>query len=325
MPDHTTAKWQLGIALLSAGQYTEGWDFYDFRDETAGVPIPTFNFPRWQGQPVAGRSLLVLGEQGHGDEIQFCRYVPVLKALGAAHVTIVCRSNNIRLFETLHGVDAVASRDESWTGPPHDYWTLLMSIPRHCKTTLENIPAKLPYLFPSPERVEMWKSKIPQARLRVGLVWKGSSEKSGIHRSLPKLSTLEPLWRAAGHDTVFVSLQKGAGEQEAMHPPAGQPLINLAADTYNFADTAAIVSQLDLVISVDTAVAHLAGALNKPCWVMLACFPTDWRWMHGRADSPWYPHTLLLFRQVKPGEWSFVVEQVAEELKQFIPNPRGVA
>jgi len=207
-------------------------------------------------------------------------------------------------METLEGVDTVIAFNESDTVvPAHDYWIYPLSIPLHCKTTLETIPARLPYLRALPDRVTRWSPRLPNDGFRVGLVWKGNiSYKNDSKRSLPGLATLAPLWSVPG--VHFVSLQKGQCEDEARNPPPGQPLIDLGTEIGDFADTAAIVEQLDLVISVDTAAAHVAGSLAKPCWVLLPAEKGDWRWLQGRDDSPWYPGVVRLFRQADSEDWT---------------------
>jgi hypothetical protein len=172
-------------------------------------------------------------------------------------------------------------------------------------------------LHASPQKLAQWRGTMPPAGssmgLRVGIVWKGNPAfENDADRSLPHLSLLAPLWSVSG--VSFISLQKGAGADEAAQPPAGQPLWDLGPGIADFADTAAIVSQLDLVISVDTAVAHLAGALGKPCWIMLPAYRTDWRWLTDREDSPWYPGVVRLFRQSPMGDWTSVVARLRQAL-----------
>jgi hypothetical protein len=169
--------------------------------------------------------------------------------------------------------------------------------------------------------MQKWNARLPQGDLRVGLVWKGNKRnRRDAQRSLPSLSTLAPLWRTGRADVRFFSLQMGNGQDECARLAAEQPLIDLGPEIEDFADTAAILASLDLVISVDTGAAHLAGALNRPCWIMLPCRQTDWRWMHGRSDSPWYPNAVRLFRQSQPADWSSVVSDIARELKGFVPK-----
>jgi hypothetical protein len=189
----------------------------------------------------------------------------------------------------------------------------------HFGTTIDTIPAALPYLNPPSARVQQWRDRLPSHNPTVGLVWKGYAEhKNDIHRSLPHLVTLAPLWDVPG--AKFISLQKGQGEDEALQSPPGLPLIPLGSDIVDFADTAAIVAQLDLVICVDTAIAHVAGALGKPCWVLLPALCTDWRWLSDRSDSPWYPGTMRLFRQLNRNDWSGTIRDVTNALKRWVSS-----
>jgi len=177
---------------------------------------------------------------------------------------------------------------------------------------VDNIPSAVPYLQALPARVARWRDHLPVGKLYVGLVWKGNADhKNDANRSLPGLSTLAPLWSVQG--VTFISLQKGAGEAEAKYPPGNQPIVALGSEIADLADTAAIVALLDFVICVDTSIAHLAGALGKPCWVLLPSIDTDWRWLGERGDSPWYP-TMRLFRQEGTGDWGKTVERVREAL-----------
>jgi tetratricopeptide (TPR) repeat protein len=317
-PNNVKAQRQLSYALLCLGQFEEGWPLYEARCDPELDPnsaLPSLPFPQWHGESLVGKSLLIWYEQGFGDQIQFCRYVPLLKARGAARVSLICsRRTQVSLFETLDGVDAVYCAEGNARCPVHDYWGLPLSIPLHCKTTLETIPATLPYLRACPERMQRWRQRLPDPGFKIGLVWKGNPKHSNdANRSLPDLRTLAPLWRARP-DAVFVSLQKGAGEDEALRPPSDQPLIHLGTDIEDFADTAAILAQLDLLICVDTAVAHLAGALNKPCWILVPGIGMDWRWMLGRDDSPWYPGVMRLFRQAADESWGRVIQALAQAL-----------
>ena len=245
--------------------------------------------------------------------IQFCRYLPVLKAKGAAHVALICHPPLKPLFATLDSVDEIIGFDEPLPATHYDFWTAPLSLPYHCATRLGTIPATLPYLQADPERIARWQPLLPPGGLRVGLVWKGSRGfENDPDRSLPSLDVLAPLGEVPG--VRFVSLQKGAGEDEAAQPPRELPLVDLGSRLADFADTAAVVAGLDLVISVDTAVAHLAGALAKPCWLLLPDYKADWRWLADRGDSPWYPGVMRLFRQARAGDWSSVVTQLRDSL-----------
>lgn len=325
-PEDAEARFKLGALLLSLGRYEEGWRLYEARyDPTRkGGPDPiAFDCPRWAGEPLEGRSILVWYEQGHGDEIQFCRYVPMLKAAGAAKVTVVCKPALEPLLATLGGFDRLAPAAGVQEIETHDYWTYLLSLPHRLGTRLETIPGKTPYLFALPERRARWSESIPKGGLRVGLAWKGNPELANDrNRSLPSLASLRPLWDVPG--VTFVSLQKGVGEDEAAAPPADQPMLNLGGRFEDFGDSAAVVEALDLVISVDTATAHLAGALGKPCFCLIPAEGMDFRWLLERRDSPWYP-TMTLFRRPKGANWDVVIPKVAEALGEAARRSAGAA
>jgi hypothetical protein len=271
---------------------------------------------------LTGKSLLLWPEQGYGDTLQFVRYAALLKAQGAARVVWMVQPALRGLLASAAGIDQLVVEGE--TPPLCDYWTFPLSLPLHLRSTLDTLPATLPYLHADSERIEHWRPYLPPTGFRVGLVWKGNARhRNDARRSLPSLATLAPLWQIPG--VVFVSLQKGPGgpgETEAAEEaarsamPPGAPLTALGDKIRDFADTAAIVEQLDLVIGVDTAVVHLAGSLGKPCWVLLPAIGTDWRWLHGRNDTPWYPQVMRLFRQSTPGDWRETVETLAQALQE---------
>ncbi len=323
-PDHPEARWNLSLLLLSLQSYNEAWQLHESRyapeRKAVIVKMPDLPYHQWQGESLAGKSLVIWPEQGFGDYIQFVRYVPLLKARGVTRLTLVCSPALSVLLSTVVGVDAVVT-DQAQL-PVHDYWSFVMSLPLHCATTAETIPVEpMPYVHAPPSRVAQWCERLPAAGLKVGLVWKGSSvHKNDSNRSLPGLASLLPLWSVPG--VSFISLQKGQGEEEAFQPPAEQPIVALGAQMQDFADSAAIVSQLDLVICVDTAIAHVAGALGKPCWVLLPAMGTDWRWLLDRTDSPWYP-SARLFRQTDLEDWSEMVREVANALKTWAMMQRG--
>ncbi len=311
---YPTARFNLSYLLLRQGRFEEGWECLESRDwytVLSGLP-----FPRWQGGSLLGRRILITHEAGHGDVIQFCRYASLLKAQGAATIGMICAPSLKALLETLDGLDTIISFDEKIPESGWDFWTPLLSIPYHCKTRLDSIPATLPYLHAPADRIEKWGVLMPQKGLRVGLVWKGNPHfENDVDRSLASLDVLAPLGSVAG--ATFISLQKGEGEDEAAQPPAGLNIINLGSQLTDFADTAAVIMNLDLVICVDTAIGHLAGALGKPCWVLLPEYKTDWRWLTERSDSPWYPQTMRLFRQQKMGDWEPVIREVVQALEQL--------
>ncbi|MBP0591372.1 tetratricopeptide repeat protein [Paraburkholderia sp. LEh10] len=317
-PDFADARFNLGILLLTQGRFDEGWLHAEARyapqRPRKDTPAPS-GTPQWHGESLDGKSLVLWHEQGYGDCVQFARYAPLLKACGVRHLTLMCPQPLRPLIETLDGVDAV--KTHSGTVEPHDYWAYPLSLPLHFGTTLDTIPAALPYLHAPPDRIERWRARLgARPGLKVGLVWKGFADNQhDATRSLPGLTPLAPLWSVAG--ATFFSLQKGQGEAEAMAPPAGQSVVHLGSAIEDFGDTAAIIAQLDLVISVDTAAAHVAGALGKPCWLMLPYDWTDWRWLRGREDSPWYPRVMRLFRQSASRDWTEVAERMAKALRAW--------
>lgn len=315
-PGFAQARFNLGVMLLMQQRLEEGWPLYEARYDPAQKPVivlvPRLSIPQWRGEPLAGKSLVIWPEQGFGDYIQFARYAAWLKQQGVTRLTLVSYPPLAPLLETVDGVDAVVTDLPALQR--HDYWCLVMSLPLHAGTTAASIPvAPLPYVHPIPGRVSRWRDLLPAAvGLRVGLVWRGSAaHKNDAKRSLP-LASLAPLWTVPG--VAFVSLQKGQGEEEAATPPQGQPLAALGAAMEDFADAAAIISQLDLVICVDTAIAHLAGAMGKPCWVLLPATRTDWRWGLEGDSSPWYP-SIRLFRQRDTESWDATIAQVAAALR----------
>jgi len=314
-PHDPDARVNLGLLLLSQERYAEGWPYYESRldphrrQKVLKDGLPGFPWPAWRGEPIAGKSLLAWVEQGNGDVIQFCRYLPVLKRLGAARVSLCCYAPLVGLLEGLEGVDAVYPLDGSPIAMPgHDYWAMLLSLPG----LTGELPVELPYLRAEPQALP--------SGFKVGLAWRGSSNfDNDRFRSLPGLESLRALWDVPG--ITFVSLQKGSAEDEAEHPPADQPILPLGAKVEGFAAMASLIQALDLVICVDTAVAHLAGALGKPCWVMLPKRAQDWRWGRERGDSFWYPGVVRLYRQQAEGDWDGVVRRVAAELAT-LPIPR---
>jgi len=312
-PDYVNAHVNLAYLCLRDGRWDEGWAHYARRgwqcelEDRAGCP-------RWHGEPLAGRAVLVGLEGGFGDMIQFARFATLLKQAGARRVSLLGPPSLQQLLATLAGVDEVLSADDPLPAAHWDCWTSATSVPQLLGTRPGTIPAALPYLRADPAAVVPWQARLGGLHgLRIGLIWKGNpSFENDDERSLPSIDTLAPLAALAG--VHFISLQKGAGEDEAMRAPVA---LHLGGELETFADTAALVQALDLVLCVDTAVAHLAGALGKPCWVLLPWQMTDWRWLVDRDDSPWYPGALRLFRQPARGDWAPVVAEVAAALARL--------
>ena len=316
-PDNPTAEFELALMQLARGNFKQGSPKYEarFRVPALAVPPRDFNVPRWNGaQPLAGKTLLVHAEQGLGDTLQFCRYLPSLATRGATVVFEVMPALTA-LMATLSGGIRVIARGDPL--PPIDYHCPLLSLPLAFATELATIPAEVPYLSANPERVARWAPRLAGlAGLKVGLAWQGNPGVERLiwarGRSIP-LAVLAPLAQLSG--VSLVSLQKGVGADQLKHVPFRHRLLDLGPEFDGgpsaFLDSAAVMSDLDLVISSDTSIAHLAGSLGRPVWTLLHASP-DWRWLLDRADSPWYP-TMRLFRQ-SGGGWDGVVGVVAAEL-----------
>jgi len=324
-PGYQLAKFNLAMLLLAQGRLAEGWHYHEARYHPdlpdPDTPMPTLPYAQWQGEPLEGKSLLVWPEQGYGDFIQFCRYLPLLKEQGAAHITLVCRPALVELMRTLDGVDLVIGSDETaGLSRAYDYWTLPMSLPLHCHTELATIPTRIPYLQAPVDRLAAWAPQLPSVdgKLRIGVVWRGNPlHANDAKRSLPGLTTLASLW--AIEDIHYINLQVGKSADETDEAEHFlDHLWDLSSQIGDFADTAAILQQLDLLITVDTAAAHLAGALGTRCWILLPAYRTDWRWMRTRSDSPWYPDTMRLFRQEPQQTWNDVIAEVASALSDLI-------
>ena len=315
-PHDASARGHRALALLSFGRYEEGFREYEWRWECKDftTPVRQFDQPRWTGKTdPSGRTILVHSEQGFGDNIQFARYLPLLAARGA-NVVVEAPVALCGLMQTVPGVARVVAAGVR--PPPFDLQAPLLSLPHAFGTGLQSVPAEVPYFRVPADRSAAWRQrlKLVPDRLNVGLVWRGNS-KPNPRRSIP-LNELAPL---ADENVQFVSLQVGSQGDEADSPPTGMRLLDLRQEIRDFVDAAAIIEQLDLVITIDTAAAHLAGALARPTWTLLIA-AADWRWLQPpREDTPWYP-TMRLFRQTRAGSWAEVVGRVAGALREH-PHP----
>ncbi|MBV5337952.1 MAG: tetratricopeptide repeat protein [Deltaproteobacteria bacterium] len=311
-PGFAAAHWNLALNLLLQGKYEEGWQEYEWRwkkpDFTS--PVRHNNIPLWDGSPLDGRTILLHAEQGFGDAIQFVRYVPMVVECGG-NVVLECHPQLVSLFQGIKGVLFVAGFGEEL--PVCDCQAPFLTLPRIFGTTVENIPS-CHYLLITSERREKWQkqtSKYPYPR--IGIVWAGSSiHRNDISRSLP-LEVFSSFANLA--DIQFFSLQMGDAKRQLDLSPLAKRVVDLTNQIRDFADTAALIEQLDLVITIDSAVAHLAGSLGKPVWLMLA-FAPDWRWLLERSDSPWYP-SIRIFRQSIQGDWGVVVKEIKNSLVEF--------
>ncbi len=317
-PDFAEAHNNRGMALLSAGRFEEGWREREWRWQTphlAPAHVP-FSVPQWRGEPAEGQRILIHAEQGFGDSLQFCRYLPLVAARGL-RVILAAPVPLHRLLGRLAGVERILAENEVF--PPVDLHCPMMSLPLAFSTTLANVPADVPYLSADSESIAGWKRHFEEddPRCRVGLAWAGRSraeiaDLSALdrRRSIAP-ERLAPLSACPG--VTFFSLQKIGPP-----PPASLAMVDLMAEVADFADTAALIAHLDLVICVDTAVAHLAAALGKPVW-LLNRFDSCWRWLRDRDDSPWYP-TLRQFRQPSPGDWDHVLAAAGRTLASERPH-----
>ena len=307
---YKNASFSLSYLLLRQQRWKEGWIRLEDRWQ---YPIleKHFSCPRWRGDSLFDKALIIGFEMGHGDMIFYSRYIRDLRAQGVRRLAMICHPGLKKLFGTLEGIDQLYSLDDEVPATGWDYWTPPMSLPHYCLTRSHNIPAAIPYLHADPTLAQHWKARLPQKGLLVGLVWRGNPLfENDADRSIGSLSEFEALADLPG--VQFIGLQKGQGEQDVR--PLGMNYLPLGKQLNDFADTAAVIRNLDLVISVDTAVAHLAGAMGKPCWLLLPDYRCDWRW-HAQGDTThWYPGQMRLFRQPAGGGWTPVIRSVRDAL-----------
>jgi tetratricopeptide (TPR) repeat protein len=314
-PEFPEAHWNAASLRLLTGDFERGWEEYEWRWKYKTMALARRNFaqPQWAGEAIEGKTILLHSEQGLGDAIQFSRYVPLVAGRGARVILEVDR----RLQELMFSLDSatqVLSTGESL--PEFDVHCPLLSLPRAFHTLLETVPSHTPYLHAPPERLAKWTTRLgPKHGLRVGLVWSGNSAHHRDQARSIELSALTPLLDVPA---TFFSLQKDARPADAAMIAERREVIRIADELADFSDTAAVMAQLDLVISVDTSTVHLAGALGRPVWVLLPYLP-DWRWLLDRDTSPWYP-TARLFRQDETRRWDSVIRRVQAALSELIAS-----
>jgi hypothetical protein len=300
-------QWVLAVVALIRGDYASGWREAEWRWKCKDFSSPKrqWSKPQWKGEQLNGETILLHAEQGFGDTVQFVRYAPMVAERGGK-VILECPAVLHRLLKNLPGIAGIVPETAQ---PEFDLQCPLLSLPLAFGTLLDTVPNRVPYLTPEPQLCEQWGKLIGEraSGLKVGLTWAGSPTHQNDRKRSLTLNQLLPLAQAAG--VTFFSLQKGPAAQQANDPAIGFPIADLTARLTDFADTAAMISQLDLVITVDTVIAHLAGALGKPVWVFLPRVP-DWRWMLDREDTPWYP-TMRLFRQEVHGQWEKPIRRAA--------------
>jgi tetratricopeptide (TPR) repeat protein len=320
-PDLAGAHFARAEALLIKGDLAQGWEEYEWRFRIGGAAklMPATDKPQWDGVGFSDGTLLLVADQGFGDVIQFCRYIPwVLER--CPDVAIACSPEMLPVLRQLLPADRIFFRWEDC--PPYKAFCALSGLPRLHGTRLDNVPAPIPYLRADPTRVVSWTERLrrlaPGSHKRIGIVWAGRPTHNNDRRRSSKLADFAPL--AALPGVALVSLQKGPSADQAGRYFGRAPLINIGAEVRDYDDTMALLECLDLVVTVDTSVGHLAAAMGKPVWILLATSP-DWRWFLVRGDSPWYP-TVRLFRQTVPRVWGDVMTRVAAALADLVKTQR---
>lgn len=311
-PKHVTARFNLAVALLLMGDYEQGWPAYESRwnfEHLAGT-LPAYPQPRWQGEDLKGRTILIIGEQGLGDCIQFVRYMEPVQALGA-RIILQVPTALISLFQ-IEGGKTIGFDQPV---PDFDVWCPMMSLPAVMKTTVATIPRSLAYIQPAAAAVSDWHQRLgSKTRLRVGVSWSGRRDSwINQHKSVPFELIAEMIRRNPQYQ--WVNLQVDADEEQSRI--LAESGVSVYAGTIQcMADTAALIACLDVVISVDSAVSHLSAAMGRSTWIMLNDYAVDWRWFVDRGDSPWYP-TVKLFRQPCQGDWTAVLDRIQRFLPTF--------
>jgi Flp pilus assembly protein TadD len=317
-PELVEARFNRSMVLLAQGDYREGWEDYEWRWRASGYPRPAFPQAEWDGSRLRGETVLLYTEQGFGDAIQFVRYAAAVAARGG-RALIRCQPELQRLLGTVPGVCGTLAPEQT---AGFDLHCSLLSLPRVLRTTIDTIPARVPYIVPAPTLAAEWRARVHdgKAGIKVGLVWASHSMMPNARLKSTTLSAFAPLREVRG--VRFYSLQTGAANRQAA--AAGPiPLIDHTDRIGDFADTAALIASLDLVITVDTAVAHLAGAMDKPVWTALRHAP-DWRWYPDAPASKWYP-SMRLYRQRTRGDWAGVCDEIAKDLPRFVAAAAAIS
>ncbi len=319
-PGMPGAHFGIAEACLVRGEFERGWDAYEWRFKLGGAAplMPPTDRPQWDGKPLPpGQTLLLIADQGYGDVIQFSRYLP-WAAERCADIAVACSKELHPALAQFAGVGKLFDRWDD--NPEFSAWLPLSGLPRLAGTRLDNIPADIPYLRADPAKVAEWGERldglVPRGSRRIGIAWAGRPTHSNDDNRSTALATFAPLAELPG--ISLISLQKGAVQAQIGRYWGRAPLVNLGPEIRDYADTMAIIECLELVVTVDTSVAHLAGAMGKPVWIMLPYAP-DWRWLLGREDSPWYP-SARLFRQSESRDWQPVIARIATEIERAKPK-----
>lgn len=312
-PSLPSAHFALAEALLLRGEWEQGWEEYEWRFRIPGTPPPLANpaAPQWDGAALPDGALLLIADQGFGDALQFCRYIP-WAVQRCARVAVACSPELAALFRSAFPRASVVSRWED--APPYQAWCPLSGLPRLHGTRPDTVPVAAAYLHADPQRVSEWRARLdgllPRGFRRVGIAWAGRPTHNNDANRSTGFATFAALGNLPG--LALVGLQKGEPLEQIGSYFGMAPFLNLGPELTDFADTAALLECLDLAIVVDTAVGHLAAALGRPAWILLPYAP-DWRWLLGRADSPWYP-SARLFRQSAPQDWASAVGEAKAAL-----------
>jgi len=308
-PDHAQVHLSRALLRLQLGDFELGWPEYEWRLKCKEYAIPSYPRPMWDGSPLNGQTILIYGDHGLGDTLQFIRYVPLVQGRGG-RVIVAVRKPLVRVIASCPGVEMVIPEGEVL--PDFAVYIPAMSLPRIFGTTLATVSAQVPYLAADLELVERWRDDIGQDNgFRIGIAWQGNPAYTKDRQRSFALMQFEPLSHLEG--VRLYSLQKDFGAEQIAEASNRFVVTDLSSRFTDFMDTAAAMRNLDLVIAADTSIVHLAGALGFPVWVALP-FDSDWRWLLNRDDSPWYP-TMRLFRQTRPGDWCDVFKRIADELR----------
>ena len=313
-PTNVTARFNLAVSYLIMGDYARGWPAYEARwdyEHLAGSE-PQHSQPRWRGEDLKDKTILVVGEQGHGDNIQFCRFLYNLHAAGA-RVLFQTTAGLVPLFGTSNVISWIGTYTDQ--PPEFDYWIPIMSIPGVIGVTLDNLQKQVQYINVDPSKATDWLKILgPKKRMRVGFSWSGRRDAwLNRHKSVPFETMLELIKHNPQYEWINLQVDATDEEDQAL---ADVGVVRYPGSIQSFADTAALISCMDVVISIDTAVTHLAAALGRPTWLMLQWFATDWRWMLDKDSSPWYP-TVRIFRQPSMGDWDSVTKKIEQYLSWF--------
>ena len=323
-PNHAEAIFSRGLAYLVTGDFEKGWHGYEWRySRPSQGSLRDYSQPRWDGSDLQGKTILIHAEQGLGDTFQFIRYAQLVKEKNGI-VIVAVQKPLVALIKHCKGIDQVISLEET---PPHfDVHSPLMSLPYVLKTRIDTIPNEIPYLYADEEFVAEWEEKLAADKnFKIGICWQGNDNyatpllRATVAQKSVHPKQFEPIGAIDG--VSLYSLQKMTGTDQLKELPESMNIITFDGDFDQshgrFMDTAAVIENLDLVITVDTSISHLSSGLGIPTWVMLPN-PADWRWMMDRTDSPWYPKVLRLFKQPTPGDWETMIQEVAQELQKYI-------